>query len=374
MTHDEPSIDYVPLRRSGTYSSQVAPRGLPAWLRMVVFSVATAAAVGQASYWLTLRFVGSAAVRGNASSSAIAMGSVAARRTSASAVDWRQHAADNDSTGATGPPVTDSPRPNAPLANQAQSAAAVSGTQLRPPMAVGAGAVSASRSRGLRHARGTADYAQAASKNPGKVEQGSGSTRETNSILSESDAAELAEHAAGTEPNRRDRTPPPSAADLESAPNQPPNVSATLASANVQAPATLSPATRSTELIAPASAREHATLLPAIRSTELIAPATLHITSVVLQGALPNAAIHRAIARVRPELATCFERGDSSHHGGMLSVQLQIDERGRVRKTQIEHTDSPVLANCLISILNRMVSVAPDTGTVSLTLSMEPNA
>jgi hypothetical protein len=371
--HDDSSTDYVPLRSSGTYRAEIAGRGLAPSLRAGVLSIAAAVAVGQASYWLTLRYVTPAAERG----SPVSQRTAAASRGQA---DGHGRARELGSNGdSTTVPALDAPTftsPNgAALAGSARRLGA-NGVALakrnvihpdRPP-----GPLAASASH-------RADNAPVVSRGAETRHAATPSTRSPTAADRSRDAIDAAELTAKSAPSSNDSSVATTAV-LEP--------SAAIAIDRSSPPSAAGDA-RGTPLVerapTPAVQRSHAPTplieqspnpsAPLAQQAKIQPPpepAALRVTSEVLHGALPSSAIRRAVERIRPGLSACFSPPSVRLH--RLSLRLQIDELGRVRQPQVEGAESPALTSCLIGVVNHMVSVAPDTGTVSVRLTLDLSA
>jgi hypothetical protein len=97
--------------------------------------------------------------------------------------------------------------------------------------------------------------------------------------------------------------------------------------------------------------------------------ATVQIQAVTVRGSLPTSLVRRAVERIRPQLASCYSRAAHAvgHNGfGELSVEVQIDERGRARNPHANGAALPQLNACVADAASKLVSEkAPDTGTVN---------
>jgi serine/threonine-protein kinase len=97
--------------------------------------------------------------------------------------------------------------------------------------------------------------------------------------------------------------------------------------------------------------------------------ATVQIQGVAVRGSLPTSLVRRAVERIRPQLASCYSRAAhaAGHNGfGELSVEVQIDERGRARNPHANGAALPQLNACVADAASKLVSEkAPDTGTVN---------
>jgi serine/threonine protein kinase len=97
--------------------------------------------------------------------------------------------------------------------------------------------------------------------------------------------------------------------------------------------------------------------------------ATVQVQGITVRGSLPTSLVRRAVERLRPQLAACYAR--AAHLAGRngfceLSVEVQIDERGRARKPTSHGGTLPQLDACVADAASKLVSEkAPDTGTVS---------
>ncbi|MET0387141.1 MAG: hypothetical protein ABW321_14330 [Polyangiales bacterium] len=114
------------------------------------------------------------------------------------------------------------------------------------------------------------------------------------------------------------------------------------------------------------------TRVPAL---QLRAAATIEDLSV--RGSLSASNVRRSVERLRPALAACYERaaqqaGRNGH--GRVELSLTIDETGRARAPHVSGAALPGLGSCLSSVTSKLVSQAPDTGTVraSITVNFMP--
>jgi serine/threonine protein kinase len=97
--------------------------------------------------------------------------------------------------------------------------------------------------------------------------------------------------------------------------------------------------------------------------------ATVTIQGITVRGSLPTSLVRRAVERLRSQLAACYARSAQlagRNAFGELSVEVQIDERGRARKPSSHGGGLPQLDACVADAASKLVSEkAPDTGTVN---------
>jgi serine/threonine-protein kinase len=119
-----------------------------------------------------------------------------------------------------------------------------------------------------------------------------------------------------------------------------------------------------------ASSAPTTTARPPVRAEPALPlQATVQIQGVAVRGSLPTSLVRRAVERIRPQLAACYSRAAhaAGHNGfGELSVDVQIDERGRARNPHANGAALPQLNACVADAASKLVSEkAPDTGTVN---------
>jgi hypothetical protein len=97
--------------------------------------------------------------------------------------------------------------------------------------------------------------------------------------------------------------------------------------------------------------------------------ARVSIQAVEVRGSLPTSQVRRSVERIRPLFAACYVKAAQAagHNGfGESIVELQIDERGRVRAPRVRGGSLPRLDACVAEVAGKLVSEkAPDTGTVN---------
>jgi hypothetical protein len=95
--------------------------------------------------------------------------------------------------------------------------------------------------------------------------------------------------------------------------------------------------------------------------------AAANIEDLSVRGSLSASNVRRSIERLRPALAACYEQA-AQHAGrnrfGRVALSLTIDETGRARTPRVQGAELPGLGVCLNSVTSKLVSQAPDTGTV----------
>jgi len=108
---------------------------------------------------------------------------------------------------------------------------------------------------------------------------------------------------------------------------------------------------------------------PARVEPKLPLMANVQVQSITVRGSLPTSLVRRAAERLRPQLAACYARAArlaGRNAFGELSVELQIDERGRARNPTSHGGGLPQLDACVADAASKLVSEkAPDTGTVN---------
>jgi serine/threonine-protein kinase len=99
--------------------------------------------------------------------------------------------------------------------------------------------------------------------------------------------------------------------------------------------------------------------------------ASAHIKDVTVRGSLATSVVQRAIDRIRPQLDACYERSAKSagrNEYGALSVEVELDERGRAHSASAVGGALPGLDRCVADVASRLIArQAPDTGTVKAT-------
>jgi hypothetical protein len=85
-----------------------------------------------------------------------------------------------------------------------------------------------------------------------------------------------------------------------------------------------------------------------------------------VRGSLSDSTVRRAIERLRPQLAECFaQHAPAAAAASVARIELTIDEAGRSRDARVEGASQPLDA-CLVQASRKLVSGAPDTGTVKV--------
>lgn len=114
------------------------------------------------------------------------------------------------------------------------------------------------------------------------------------------------------------------------------------------------------------SARPARVAQPPAAVVDLPPPAALRTEKLDVRGSLSDANVRRATDRIRPQLTGCFaQHAPASSADSIARVELTIDETGRVRDTRVRGASSPLEA-CLAQASRKVVSGAPDTGTVKV--------
>jgi serine/threonine protein kinase len=127
---------------------------------------------------------------------------------------------------------------------------------------------------------------------------------------------------------------------------------------------------------APAS-KPHAVVVQAPAKTPPPAPAFqpklplaagAEIQAVVVKGSLATSVVVQAVDRIRPEFSACYARAANAagRNGfGEVTVEVQIDERGRAEHPTASGASLPGLAACVAEVAGKLASRRPpDTGTV----------
>jgi hypothetical protein len=126
------------------------------------------------------------------------------------------------------------------------------------------------------------------------------------------------------------------------------------------------PSTRAESPPPSAAAPERRTPSPAEAAPgPLVAKAA--IGAIELRGSMPNSQVRRALDRIRPQLSACYARAAQAagkNKFGSLDVELEIDERGRARGAHARGSDLSGLNGCVAEAAGKVISEAPDTGTV----------
>jgi hypothetical protein len=120
-------------------------------------------------------------------------------------------------------------------------------------------------------------------------------------------------------------------------------------------------------LLTPPSA---APTTPRVSAQSLAAEVSLLDFSV--RGSLPRSVVHQALTRVLPQFSACQGRvRDASSAGaGAIRFDVSIDEVGRVRRPVVSGAAGAELERCLVAACAKLVSRAPDTGTVSVSWTL----
>jgi hypothetical protein len=92
------------------------------------------------------------------------------------------------------------------------------------------------------------------------------------------------------------------------------------------------------------------------------------IGDVTIRGSLPTSWVRRAAERIRPQLSACYARAAQTagrNQFGSLTVEVEIDERGRARGGNAHGSSLPGLNDCVAEAAGKVICErAPDTGTV----------
>jgi hypothetical protein len=92
------------------------------------------------------------------------------------------------------------------------------------------------------------------------------------------------------------------------------------------------------------------------------------IRELTVRGSLATSEVRRAVDRIRAQLTACYARAAkaANRNGfGELSVEVEIDERGRAHGPRATGGTLPGLDACVAGAAGKIVSSRPpDTGTV----------
>jgi hypothetical protein len=95
--------------------------------------------------------------------------------------------------------------------------------------------------------------------------------------------------------------------------------------------------------------------------------AAANIEDLTVRGSLSASNVRRSVERLRPAYAACYEQAaqQAGHNRfGRVQLSLTIDEAGRARTPRVQGAELPGLGACLNTVTSKLVSAAPDTGTV----------
>jgi hypothetical protein len=96
--------------------------------------------------------------------------------------------------------------------------------------------------------------------------------------------------------------------------------------------------------------------------------ASTRIGDLTVRGSLTTSEVRRAVDRIRPQLDACYTRvaRAAGRNGyGAMTVEIEIDERGRAHAPRASGGALPGLDACVAQVAGRVVSGRPpDTGTV----------
>jgi hypothetical protein len=88
----------------------------------------------------------------------------------------------------------------------------------------------------------------------------------------------------------------------------------------------------------------------------------------MVRGSLATSVVVRAVERVRSQFSACYARAANAagRNGfGDVSVDVQLDERGRAQSPRAYGDSLPGLATCVAEVAGKLASDRPpDTGTV----------
>lgn len=99
--------------------------------------------------------------------------------------------------------------------------------------------------------------------------------------------------------------------------------------------------------------------------------AAVNVESLNVRGSLAASSVRRALDRLRPSLVDCYGQAAQQagrNHFGRVQLAVTIDETGRVRSPRVYGGGLPGLDNCLTGVAGKLVTGAPDTGTVAASL------
>jgi hypothetical protein len=98
------------------------------------------------------------------------------------------------------------------------------------------------------------------------------------------------------------------------------------------------------------------------------------VQALALRGSLSVAVLRGAVERIRPGLSACYAASaqQAGHNAyGTVRVDVLIDEIGHARKPRVSGANLPGLENCVSSVASKLVTRAPDTGSVFASLTVE---
>jgi hypothetical protein len=97
------------------------------------------------------------------------------------------------------------------------------------------------------------------------------------------------------------------------------------------------------------------------------------IAGLAVRGSLIKSSVGRAIERVLPQWNACYQRSPQATEpsaSNALHVDMTIDEMGRVRNPRVTGHDVHGLDECIARASTKLVSQAPDTGTVDVSFDV----
>jgi hypothetical protein len=99
---------------------------------------------------------------------------------------------------------------------------------------------------------------------------------------------------------------------------------------------------------------------------------SLRVADVRVRGSLSPSVLRRALERIRPQLARCVRDHAAPAGDGHVELQLSatIDEIGRARSATVSGSARAALNDCLSAAASKLVSDAPDTGTVKVSWTL----
>jgi hypothetical protein len=120
-----------------------------------------------------------------------------------------------------------------------------------------------------------------------------------------------------------------------------------------------------------------------------VQPTTLHnasstaleahtdVQTLALRGSLSAAVLRGAVERIRPGLSACYASSaqQAGHNAfGRVQVDVLIDEIGHARRPRVTGANLPGLEDCVSAVASKLVTRAPDTGSVVASLMVNYSA
>jgi hypothetical protein len=118
----------------------------------------------------------------------------------------------------------------------------------------------------------------------------------------------------------------------------------------------------------PSAAREPSKAPAPAENPRLPLEARASIGDVTFRGSLPTSSIRRSVERLNPQFSACYAHAaQSAGHNqfGAVTVEVEIDERGRARSPHARGGRLDGLNECVADAAGKVISErAPDTGTI----------